>query len=249
MKLARKIQKLFSRDSADSIFEHVNRWTHPVGSRRILATLDSTAVANLQKRYPHGPQFPKINRWADVPYWIGINIERAQDLWLDRSRPLRILDLGCGAGYFLYVCKCFGHDVLGLDLDDHQLFCDTLGLFKVPRVVSRIDPNIPLPDLQQKFDFVTAHRICFQRIGGGKSGEEWSTTHWKFFIDDVRTRFLNPGGRLLLDFNPRVDGSSFFTPSLRSFFESQGARIRRSKALLGTNPQTRPNFHGGFSAP
>src|ERR1700722_1988553 len=145
MNLARKIQKLFSRDGAESLFEHVSRWTHPVASSRVLATLDPVAVANLRARYPDGPGNPKINRFANVPYWIGINIERAQDLWLDRSPPLRILDLGCGAGYFLYVSKCFGHEVLGLDLDDHQLFRDALALLDVRRVVSRIDPNVTLP--------------------------------------------------------------------------------------------------------
>jgi SAM-dependent methyltransferase len=242
MKLSHKVQKLFSRESAESVAEHVSRWTHPVNSRQILNTLDPNAVVDLEKRYPRGAQYPKINRWANIPYWIRINVERAQDLWLDRSRPLSTLDLGCGAGYFLYVCKYFGHDVLGLDLDEHPLFRDMLALFQVPRVVSRIDPNLPLPDLQRKFDLVAAHRICFQRIGGSKTGEEWSTAHWKFFIDDVRSRFLNPGGRLLLDFNPRADGSSFFTPELRRFFESEGARMRRSKALFGIQARVSPNF-------
>ncbi len=242
MELARKIRKLISRESYESILEHVSRWTHPVSSQKILGTLDAAAVADLERRYPRGPDFPKINRFADVPYWIGINIERAQDLWLDRTQPLRILDLGCGAGYFLYVCQCFGHDVLGFDLDDHQLFRDTLALLEVRRVISRIDPHTPLPDLPEKFDLVTAHRICFQRIGGSKTGEEWNTAHWKFFVDDVRGRFLKPGGRLLLDFNPRADGSSFFTPELRSFFESEGARIRRSKALFGIDRSAVPEF-------
>jgi len=53
---------------------------------------------------------------------------------------------------------------------------------------------------------------------------------------------LNENGRLLLDFNPRPDGSSFFTPELREFFLSQGARIFRSKALLGADPNQRPRF-------
>jgi hypothetical protein len=35
-----------------------------------------------------------------------------------------------------------------------------------------------------------------------------------------------------LEFNRRADGSSFFTPELRAFFESQGARIVRWKACL-----------------
>ena len=242
MKWSRKVQKFFSREGAESVYEHVSRWTHPLSSKRVLETLDPKKVAELRARYPQGPDFPKINRFADVPYWIRINVERAQDIWLDRTPPLQILDLGCGAGYFLYVCKYFGHDVLGLDLDQEQLFRDTLALLGVERVVSRIDPNVPLPELGRKFDLVAAHRICFQRIGGARSGREWTTAHWKFFIDDVRSRFLAPGGRLILDFNPRPDGSSFFTPELRAFFQSQGAHIFRSKALLAIDPAEQPQF-------
>jgi SAM-dependent methyltransferase len=242
MKLSRKLRKFFSREALESPYEHFSRLIHPVSAGRILATLDRGDVAKLRQRYPTEPGFPKINRFANVPYWIKINVERAQDLWLDRTTPSRILDLGSGPGYFLYVCKFFGHGVLGLDLDDHQLFRDTLALLQVPRVISRIDPGVPLPDLGQKFDLITAHRICFQRIEGAASGKEWSHEHWKFFINDIRSRFLNPNGRLLLDFNPRPDGSSFFTPELRSFFLSQGARIRRSKALLAANPNEQPCF-------
>jgi SAM-dependent methyltransferase len=242
MKLSRKFRKLFSFEALESVYEHLSRSVHPVNLERVLATLNQADVAKLRARYPVGANSPKINRFANVPYWIKINLERAQDLWLDRTPPLRILDLGCGAGYFLYVSKFFGHDVLGLDLDDHPLFRDTLALLAVPRVIWRINPGVPLPHLERKFDLIAAHRICFQRIEGAASGKEWSSEDWKFFINDIRNRFLNPNGRLLLDFNPRPDGSSFFTPELRSFFTSQAARIRRSKALLAANPDQRPRF-------
>lgn len=242
MRFSHKFKKLFSYESLESIWEHACRWTHPVSARLILATLDQTKLASLHERYPLGPNSPKINRFADVAYWIGINVERAQDLWLDRTPPLRVLDLGCGAGYFLYVCRFFGHEALGLDTDNTPLFRDAIALFNVPRVISRIDPGVPLPELEQRFDLVTAHRICFQRIGGAASGNEWTPGHWKFFINDIRTRFLKPDGRLLLDFNPRPDGSSFFNPELRACFLSQGARIFRSKALLAANPIRRAQF-------
>jgi hypothetical protein len=116
--------------------------------------------------------------------------------------------------------------------------------FGVSRVIARISAQEPLPDLGKQFDLVTAHRVCFHRIARREGGEwlEWEEADWKFFIDDVRTRFLKPRGRLLLEFNRRVDGSSFFTPALREFFEAQGARIVRWKALLGADPAERPRF-------
>ncbi len=242
MKLSRKLQKLLSTDFFASAFEHLSRGAHPVNKRRILETLDRAQFEKLREQYPYRPGSPRINRFEDVVYWIEINIERAQDLWLDRAPPMRIVDLGCGAGYFLYVCKYFGHDVLGFDTDNEALFRATTALLDVARVIGRIERQTPLPDLGAKFDLVTAHRICFHRIGRVRDGIEWSPADWEVFINDIRTRFLNENGRFLLDFNPRPDGSSFFTPELREFFLSQGARIFRSKALLGKHPSQRPRF-------
>jgi hypothetical protein len=91
---------------------------------------------------------------------------------------------------------------------------------------------------------VTAHRVCFHRLDRAADDKwnEWEPSDWKFFIDDIRTRFLRPDGRLLLEFNPRRDGSSFFTPELRALFLAQGARIFRSKALFAEDPNERPRF-------
>ena len=242
MRFSRKVRKLFSSDAFASAWEHLTRLTHPVNKSCILDDIDWLQFRDLRHKYPYQPGSPQINRFEDIVYWIDINVERAQDLWLDRAEPMRILDLGCGAGYFLYVCKYFGHKVLGFDTDRDPLFGATMELLGVQRAIGRIERRNPLPDLGQKFDLVTAHRICFHRIGKAREGVEWAPTDWKFFIDDIRQRFLEPNGRLLLDFNPRPDGSSFFNHELREFFLSQGARLFRSKALLGADPNVRPRF-------
>ena len=242
MRFSRKLRKLFSPELFLSASEHLSRLTHPVNKSCILDDIDWLQFKDLRHKYPSRPGSPQINRFEDIVYWIDINIERAQDLWLDRAPSLRILDLGSGAGYFLYVCKHLGHDVLGFDTDREPLFGATTELLGVQRVIGRIERQICLPDFGQEFDLVTAHRICFHRIGKVRDGVEWSTNDWKFFIDDVRSNLLNDNGRLLLDFNPRPDGSSFFTPELRKIFKSQGARIFRSKALLAKDPNERPSF-------
>jgi SAM-dependent methyltransferase len=242
VRLSRKIQKLFSKDAIASFWEHAGRLTHPVNAQKILAKIDIDELASLRAQFPHG-KADKINRFEDATYWIGVNVRRVQDLALDRT-PLRILDLGCGPGYFLYVCKLFGHDVLGLDREGEPLFREMMSIFGIRRVISRIDRRVPLPDLATRFDLVTAHRVCFHRISGTERGQlqEWSSDDWKFFINDVRRRFLEPNGRLFLEFNPRRDGSSFFTAELRECFLSQGARIFRSKAVFAAEPDKRARF-------
>src|SRR5205814_8923156 len=88
------------------------------------------------------------------------------------------------------------------------------------------------------------HRGWFHRFARTEHGEcvEWSPADWEFFISDIRPRFLTPRGRLLLGINRRQDGSSFLTEKWRAFFLSQGARIRRWKALLAADPHQRPQF-------
>src|SRR5205814_10039382 len=122
MRIPRKFQKLLSFDGVESLWEHVCRWTHSVSSRRIMATLDRSELSRLREQYPYRPDARRINMYEDAAHWIGVHVAHAQDLWLDRTPPLRILDLGCGAGYFLYVCRFFGHEALGLDTDEEPLF-------------------------------------------------------------------------------------------------------------------------------
>jgi SAM-dependent methyltransferase len=250
MNFSRKLQKLFTAEALESLWDHVKRWTHPVDPKKIANGLDRKAWADLRARYPQRPDAPRVNRFSNVDYWIKINIERAQDLWLDRTPPLRILDLGCGPGYFLYVCRCLGHEGMGIDIDEQPLFRETTALLGVNRLIWRIEPQTPLPDLGGKFDLVTGHRVCFQKTvrWGTGSGEwnEWEAADWKFFLDDVRTNILKPDGRLLLDFNPRADGRSFFTPELRDVLSREGARIFRSKALLSADRMRQAQFNPGL---
>src|SRR5258708_25884150 len=99
-------------------------------------------------------------------------------------------------------------------------------------------------DVEKRFIPLPGPVVVFHRPPRPKKGEwlEGTPADWEFFIKDIRTRFLKPEGRLLLEFNRRQDGSSFFTDELRTFFESQGARISRWRALLGADPSQRPRF-------
>ncbi len=112
-----------------------------MSTRRILATIDRAELERLRENYPYRPNARRINAYEDAAYWIGVNVKRIQDLWLDRSPPLQIFDLGCGPGYFLYLTRLFGHQGLGLDPDDEPFFRGTTKHFGVRRVVARIQPQ------------------------------------------------------------------------------------------------------------
>src|SRR6059058_4343112 len=143
MKLAHKVRKLAQpltyrrawRKAQHSIFRL------PLG--RLRATIDQERLRKIQERYAGSPE--EYAKYADVDRWLRVNRERVQDLKLHRSAPMRVLDLGCGGGFFLFILKRLGHTVLGLDVAQVSLFTELLELFSVPRVVWRINAFEPLP--------------------------------------------------------------------------------------------------------
>lgn len=236
MHITHKIRKFFRAESVSSVREHASRLFHPVDAKPMRRAIDAAEMAALRDRYL-GPGAERdvgnAAKFVDVDYWLKVNVERAQDLRLNAGGPLKILDLGCGAGYFLHVCGRLGHEAVGIDIDENPLFRETIALLDVRRVVHRIEAFVPLPDVGGSFDLVTAHCICFQKLPSLVDGErhEWGAEAWRFFLDDVRTNQLKPQGRLLLDFNPR-GGGVYFPPEVGAIFRKAGARFSRSKVWL-----------------
>jgi SAM-dependent methyltransferase len=110
----------------------------------------------------------------------------------------RVLDLGCGSGYFQLVCEHFGHKAVGLDLDDDPFFNDVIEYLGLERVIHVIKPFQPLPRIEGgPFDAVTAFMTCFNRYS---DGAPWQTDEWSYFIDDLATQ-MRPGGKLIVKFN------------------------------------------------
>ena len=189
----------------------------------MIETIDPKGFEQIRQRYSvKGPSldWPKF---LNLERWIDINIRRIRDIELDLGRPKRILDLGCGAGYFLYIVQLLGHEGLGLDLDQLPMFGDLTSLLGVHRVIWQINAFDPLPDLG-KFDLITAFLICFNRH---KQVNVWGVPEWEFFLDDL-TKHLTPRGRVWLELNQEYDGT-FYTLELKKFFQKRGAKIDRHK--------------------
>jgi SAM-dependent methyltransferase len=226
-----KIRKLVDGRSLASARKHTlrllrtNRFS--LETKRVIETIDPAAFEQIRRRYAianPGADWPK---YLDLERWIGINIRRIRALELDLSRPRRILDLGCGAGYFLYIAQLLGHSGIGLDIDRVSMFREVTRLLSVHRVVQRIDAFRPLPDLGQKFNLITAFMICFN---DHKMPGLWQVPAWEFFLDDL-AKHLTPRGRVWLELNQEYDGT-FYTPELKKFFQKRGARINEHKIIF-----------------
>jgi len=198
-----------------------------LSAKRVIETIDPSGFEQIRQRYvvaDPGADWPK---YLDLDRWIEINIRRIREVELDLSRPKRILDLGCGAGYFLYIAQLLGHGGVGLDMDRVAMFREVTRLLGVHRVVQQIEAFRPLPDFGQKFDLITAFMICFNNH---KMPDLWKAPEWDFFLDDL-AKHLKPRGSVWLELNQEYDGT-FYTPELKEFFQKRGARINQQKIIF-----------------
>ena len=233
MRLDHKIKKLLSGQGLASARKHTLRSLRanrfPLEKRRVIETIDPVAFEHIRQRYAVKKPTDDWRKYLDLDRWISINIRRIRDIELDLARRKRILDLGCGAGYFLHIAQLLGHTGLGLDLDRVPMFAEITRLLGVRRVIRRIRAFHPLPDLGGKFDLITAFMICFNNH---RHPNLWGVAEWNFFLDDI-AKHLAPRGRVWLEMNRENDGS-LYTPELKEFFQRRGAIVDEHKIMFSS---------------
>ncbi len=248
MRLTQKLGKITTGAAWESAGRHLRRMIRgrrvstDLTAEGIMRTIDQGKFAEIRARYEvanAGGDPPKYLNWRT---WLAANVRRIRDLELDLGKRRRVLDIGCGNGYFLYICKLLGHEVQGLDIGDYPMFSEVTRLLEVPRVNWRIKPFEPLPDLGARFDIVSAHMICFNNH---KHANLWGPAEWDFFLTDLGSH-LAPRGRVWLELNREYDGTCY-TPELKASFEKRGAVVVANRvtfnsgirALAGAAPAAR----------
>jgi SAM-dependent methyltransferase len=176
----------------------------------------------------HGSEGYDSYKYFDKQLWLRTKMMRAIELGLDKSSSKSVLDMGCGAGYFLYCCKFLGHDVHGIDLPTYEFYRDMIALFGIPRTGFRIEPHKNLPVLDKRFDVITAHQICFN---GHKTEDLWGPDEWDFLLNDLEQNYLKPGGTIALEFNEEPE-IGFYKKEVRQYFEARAARIFRGRVII-----------------
>ena len=205
------------------------------GSRKLkplLAKIDMERLRDIQKRYASSND--RYSKYANLERWLKINLARVEDLDLHRSSPKEILDLGCGAGFFLFAAKRFGHSGIGLDVDDFAVPNEFVDLLQVNRKVWRIKAFEPLPDLGRKFDLITGFSTAFNRNEDESHG--WGTAEWTFLLDDLEGR-LKPGGKMFFDINSGKS-KKYFPPEVRDLFLQRGASVKGEFVLFAPGGTT-----------
>ena len=156
------------------------------------------------------------------------NVGWAFLLGLDGRPPMRVLDLGCGFGFFLHTCQRFGHQAVGLDLPD-ALADGVAARLGVERVHHFITPESPAPDLSgARFDSFTAFNVTFN---GHRSAARWGIDEWQTFLTNLKGH-ARPGARLWMRLHPHPPGGRALSPALERWFQQRGAWVRPRAGMV-----------------
>lgn len=198
---------------------------------RIQAKVERLGLARVRDKYLHQDPSAYHSKYWSIKQQIPKNVRRAYRLELHRGHKRSVLDLGTGFGYFPFICKYYGHQARGLDLDDwagRNLYRDVTELLGVERVLSPIRAFCPIPDLGRRFDLVTAFACLFNHPN---RGDAWSVLEWEFFIEDLMNRHLQPEGSVMLSLN-RGNNGEILDPPSRLWFAERGAYLEDTTVYL-----------------
>ena len=233
LKLSHAIAKLGQPLTYRRARRRIRRILHPVPTRPLLAKIDQDRLRTLEKELEALPAdapalWRHYGKYLEIEKRLTINIERAQNLNLDRLPRQQILDIGCGGGFFLFVAEHLGHEGLGLDVAGVPVFEGLIELLHIERRVHRVTALEPLPDFGRKFDLITAFATAFQT--SREDSWSWGPAEWDFFLNDLKGH-LAPGGRIFLDLNASYDGR-YYTPEILSVFLKHGGLVERGQILF-----------------
>jgi SAM-dependent methyltransferase len=182
----------------------------------LMAQLDQRELERIRLQYLDGAD-SIWSKYLDARKWLARNIDYAERFGWILDPPQDTLDLGCGAGYFLFVMRQLGSNVFGLDLED-PIFNDILRVLEIERVPFRITRQEKLPDFgARKFGLITAWMICFNNYD--RDDTIWGPRDWDYLLNDLSEK-LTPDGRIVFYFNAQRH-RKIHTRELWNYFRSR----------------------------
>lgn len=203
----------------------------------LLRNVDRAELQRIRAQYSEAGDRPDVfwTKYLDVEKWLALNIRYANEYQLIAHPPRDVLDLGCGGGYFLVVCRHLGARVVGIDLNKDLVLNEMIAAFHLKRVVWHIRAFVTLPKFRQKFDLITAFMICFNFPTNRPA---WGVAEWDFFLNDLIGR-LKTGGRVILGLNRDLVDGTLYDDTLKSYFEQRGAAIKGKRVVFAKDDLVR----------
>lgn len=211
----------------------------------LLETLSEPALAAIRRRdaaliardIPQG-----WFKYLDCGYFVDHNLDVAEHLGVIGAHPMAILDIGAGAGHFAFVCSRFGHDVTAIDVEA-PLLDEIAAAMGMRRTVSRVEPDVRLPDFGRKFDLIVTESAMFNMVDWKWRGplendlrtppyapyRYWTLAQWRFLLADLIDNQLRYPGRIYFHLNSEIhDGEYRRNAELLTFCADHGAAVRHS---------------------
>ena len=195
---------------------------------RIIKSIDFERFKSYQDKYRNSSPYPGYSKYLNIEDWMESKLLEVYKLGLNKSSKLDILDIGTGAGYFPYICNCYGHNSMALDLGTTEMYNDIIKLLNVVRKDHEIKSFEKLPDLGRKFDLITAFSICFNNHD---TPELWNIKEWNFFLKDLANHHLKENGKVYLVLNPERN-NKYYDNKLHNFFIEHGAKVDRARVYF-----------------
>jgi hypothetical protein len=190
--------------------------------KSVLRTISLDQFQVYQEKYAETDPAPGYSKYLDIQHWMADSLQYVFRLDLNRSKPLNILDLGTGCGYFPYLCQYFGHSTLTVDLDIVPMYNEITSFLKLDRKIWNIKTYEKLPDFGRRFNLVTALSVCFNHHN---KPDLWDVNEWAFFLEDLAQNQLTEDGQIFLKLNEEKKDKRFYTDSLFDYFKHKGALI------------------------
>lgn len=155
-------------------------------------------------------------KYLEYRHYLGMSVARVVALDLDRGKSRQILDLGCGAGFFLFALRLCGHDGIGIDREENadgfdvegpDVFNEIRNIQQVNYLHHTIKSTNPVPPDLGKFDLITGFDCWFDgEYSAGRTYTPWGSDQWRQFLIQISC-CLRPGGRLHLEVNDKWEYS------------------------------------------
>lgn len=190
---------------------------------------------------------PGHAKFLNADYWLDNALFRAWQLGLHEQEPLKIIDIGAGAGWFPLVCNHFGHECVGTDIISHtelpavRMFIELADVLGFEQQDLFIEPFRELPNLGT-FDLVTCYKIAFNHP---KKPDRWGRKEWAFFLDSCSKKLLKGQGAIFLNFNGHLD-KHFMTDEIKSDILMLGGEVCYNDVLIKypKRPRVAPDRFG-----
>lgn len=208
--------------------------------QNILQRVPRDRIAELIERYAADPSDLRTHtnfvKYADLEKYVRENLRRVLMLELEKRSAMRILDLGSGFGWFLFIARYFGHTGIGIDVHDEgvphcRMFEESFGILGLERSIHRITPTSPLPTLEGKFDLVTGFQTQFNKLTDATDQDlfvppdaRWGPTEW----EALRLAIQNVANRdceMFLRLNKPDSWSTWYTDEVLEYFTFLGAEV------------------------